>query len=57
METHTICDDNGIELLAAYDPDDHYLQSVEIVIAGGGIDITDHLTTKQKEHLISKIEQ
>lgn len=57
MEVYTICDDNGIEMLVDYDQDDRALKSVEIVIAGVGIDLTNNLCLKQREFIISKIEK
>lgn len=62
--TETIIDESGIELIAAYEygrEDDHCknheptLTSVEIVIAGRGIDILPVLTPNQKDELISKL--
>ena len=63
--TETLVDENGIELLVNYDyeksdgEDGLYLtelKSVEIVIAGTGIDILGLMNEKQKGAIISKLQ-
>lgn len=65
-----ICDDNGFEILVEYnaeraDPEDYHaelgtmicteLKSVEIVIAGRGIQLLNVLHENEKEFIISKL--
>jgi hypothetical protein len=74
MESQTLVDENGIEILVGYESEtsdsqieeghgEHEvgclvcveLKSVEVIIAGRGIDILPMLNERQKDAIVSKI--
>lgn len=64
--THTIVDENGIEILVGYDYEHGYddtgsrisveLTSVEVIIKGRGIDILRQLTEQQIKYVIDQLD-
>lgn len=57
--TELITDDNGIEILASYyyeDADNVELKSVEVIIAGIGIDILPNMNNRQKDKVIDSLQ-
>ncbi len=57
--TELITDENGIEILASYyyeDADNVELKSVEVIIAGIGIDILPNMNNRQKDKVIDSLQ-